>query len=202
MFTGLIERVGVIEKIESVGDARHLTIGGPDANYLADAQIGESIAVAGVCLTATQISAQSFKVAVVEETMRRTTLGAKRVGDEVNLERALLASARLGGHIVQGHVDGVCNIIGERTEGEGWWITFEPPFDLMRYIVEKGSVCLDGVSLTVANAAYRHFSVAIIPHTREATTAKNWKIDASVNLEVDVLAKYIERLTQWRNQSA
>jgi riboflavin synthase len=200
MFTGLIERLGVSENIESIGEARRLTIGVPDAEYLAGAQIGESIAVSGACLTVTEIGPQSFCAEAVEETLRRTTLGAKKSGDAVNLERALQASARLGGHIVQGHVDGVGNVIGERTEGEGWWLTFEPPFELMRYIVEKGSVCIDGVSLTVANAAYRHFSVALIPHTRAVTTAGEWHPGTSVNLEVDVLAKYVERLMQWEKK--
>lgn len=201
MFTGLIECVGHIEAIEVVGEARHFTIAAPDAAYLQDALIGESIAVSGVCLTATALSSltspPTFTVSAVEETLRRTSLGARKVGDSVNLERAMRVGDRLGGHIVQGHVDGVADIVGARDEGEGWWLTFQPPFELMKYVVEKGSVCLDGISLTVANVAYNKFSVALIPHTREVTAAGQWQVGARVNVEVDVVAKYVERLTQW-----
>ncbi|PQV64868.1 riboflavin synthase alpha chain [Abditibacterium utsteinense] len=197
MFTGLIERIGHIESIEDVGEARHFTIAAPDADYLKDGQIGESIAVSGVCLTATQFSPTTFKISAVEETLRRSSLGARKAGDAVNLERAIQVGARLGGHIVQGHVDGVADVLAARDEGEGWWITFQPPFGLMRYIVEKGSICLDGISLTVANVAYNKFSVALIPHTREVTAAGGWKAGERVNVEVDVVAKYVERLTQW-----
>jgi riboflavin synthase len=201
MFTGLVERIGTIERIEEVGQgadaARRLTIGVEDDDYLRDAVMGESISVSGTCLTAVGLTPRAFVVQAVEETMRRTTLGDKAPGARVNLERAMLASARFGGHIVQGHVDGVGVVAGVRDEGEGWWVTVEPPFEMMRYIVEKGSVCMDGVSLTVANAAYSRFSVALIPHTRQVTTAGEWQQGAAVNLEVDVIAKYVERLTQW-----
>lgn len=198
MFTGLVETLGTIEKIEAAGDARRITIRVDKENYLSDAVIGESISVNGICLTATELTCDSFEVSAVEETMRRTTLGQKTVGSRVNLERAVKVGARLGGHIVQGHVDGVATVSTARSEGQSWWITFEPPFDLMRFIVEKGSICIDGVSLTVANAAYNRFSIALIPHTSEVTTAGEWQIGASVNLEVDVIAKYVERLTQWK----
>lgn len=197
MFTGLIERLGRIEAMEEIGEARHFTISASDADYLSDAQIGESIAVSGVCLTATALTPTTFTVSAVEETLRRTSLGARQVGDSVNLERALPVGARLGGHIVQGHVDGVADIVATRDEGEGWWVTFQPPFEMMRYIVEKGSICLDGISLTVANVAYNKFSVALIPHTREVTSAGSWQSGGRVNVEVDIVAKYVERLTQW-----
>ena len=101
---------------------------------------------------------------------------------------------------MQGHVDGVGAVAGTRDEGEGWWVTFEPPFEMMKYIVEKGSICIDGISLTVANAAYNRFSVALIPHTREVTTASQWIDGVAVNLEVDIIAKYVERLTTWKSQ--
>jgi len=197
MFTGLIERVGTIETIQEIGDSRRLVIGVEDDQWLSDAQMGESISVNGVCLTVIEYSNRSFAVEAVEETMRRTNLGRLAEGSRVNLERALLASARLGGHIVQGHVDGVGSVVASRTEGEGWWITFEPPFALMKFIVEKGSICIDGISLTVANAAYNRFSVALIPHTREITTAQNWDEGAQVNLEVDIIAKYVDHMTKW-----
>jgi riboflavin synthase len=201
MFTGLVEAVGVLEEVEEVGDARRVRIGVGDKSFLSEAHVGESIAVSGVCLTATEYAEHDFRVSAVEETLRRTTLGQLKVGDFVNLERALKANARLGGHIVQGHVDGVGTIVGIREEGEGWWISFEPPFELMKHIVEKGSICIDGISLTVANVAYARFSVALIPHTREVTTASDWQIGKTVNLEADIIAKHVERLMVWNKEA-
>lgn len=201
MFTGLVETVGTVLSVEERGAARALKIG-VEEGFLTDAEIGESISVGGCCLTVTEFDATSFAVEAIEETMRRTTLGEKTVGSRVNLERALKANARLGGHIVQGHIDGVGACTASRNEGEGRWITFEPPFDLMKYVVEKGSICIDGVSLTVANVAYSKFSVALIPHTRSVTTAGEWEPGANVNLEVDLIAKYVERLTQWTRTEA
>jgi riboflavin synthase len=201
MFTGLVEHVGKLSHIEEVGDARRLTVEVADETYLQDAEIGESISVNGTCLTVVSFDQSTFNVEAVEETLRRTTLGQKQVGDHVNLERALRANARLGGHIVQGHIDGVATLDNIRDEGESWWVTFEPPFELMRYIVEKGSICIDGISLTVANVAYRKFSVALIPHSREVTTAGEWQAGSQVNLETDVIAKYVERLTQFSMNS-
>lgn len=197
MFTGLVESLGRVAEVQESGDARHFWIEVLSPGLLAGAQLGDSISVSGVCLTVTELAEQRFLVTAVEETLRRTTLGQRGAGDKVNLERALLASARLGGHIVQGHVDGVASVTASRPEGEGWWVTFEPPTSLLKYIVEKGSICLDGVSLTVANVAYSRFSVALIPHTREVTTAGNWEPGATVNVEVDIIAKYVERLTSW-----
>lgn len=197
MFTGLIERIGAIVKIEAENGGRRLIIDCGDTEYLADAAIGESIATGGTCLTAVALDQSTFTVQAVEETLRRTTLGQKQVGDRLNLERALRANARLGGHIVQGHVDGVAVVESIREEGESWWVTFEPPFELLRYIVEKGSICIDGISLTVANVSYRKFSIALIPHTHQETTASDWHAGSFVNLETDVLAKYLERLTQF-----
>ena len=196
MFTGLIESVGTVQDITPRGDARLLTIEAADG-YLQDVQEGESISVDGVCLTVVEFTPRTFRVEAVEETMRRTTLGVKEPGSPVNLERAMRASARFGGHIVQGHVDGVGTITTVRDEGEGWWVSVEPPFEMMRYIVAKGSITIDGISLTVANAAYSRFSVALIPHTREVTTAGEWREGRVVNLETDIIAKYVERLTQW-----
>ena len=201
MFTGLIEQLGTLESIEIIGDARRFRVGVEDKSYLADTQIGESISVNGTCLTVTESFVDGFLVEAVEETLRRTTLGQKQIGELLNLERALRANARLGGHIVQGHVDGVGAITNARDEGESWWITFEPPHDLMKYIVEKGSICIDGISLTVANVAYSRFSVALIPHTRGVTNAASWQQGSHVNLEVDIIAKYVERLTQWHQST-
>ncbi len=203
MFTGLVERLGRVARVEEFAGARRFTFQVGDDEFLADPAEGESISCNGVCLTALDLTARAYSVVAVEETLRRTTLGALREGDEVNLERALKVSARLGGHIVQGHVDGVADVVAAREEGESLWVTFQPPWTLMKYVVEKGSVCLDGVSLTVANVAYDKFSIALIPHTREVTNAKSWLPGARVNVEVDILAKYIERLTKWtRTQEA
>ncbi|HEY0073961.1 MAG TPA: riboflavin synthase [Abditibacteriaceae bacterium] len=201
MFTGLVECLGTIERITPLGEALQLQISVADEAFLRDAQLGESISVNGCCLTATELGAHYFVVQAVEETMRRTTLGLKKEGDKVNLERALQVGARLGGHIVQGHVDGVATVTVVRPEGEGWWISFEPPSSLMKYIIEKGSICLDGISLTVANVAYSRFSVALIPHTREVTTAGDWQTGYAVNVEVDMIAKYVEKLTLWTREA-
>lgn len=198
MFTGLVEQVGTIKSIEECGEARRIVIGAGSDEYLQDAQLGESIAVNGVCLTVVEYSRSTFTVEAIEETLRRTAFRGKQVGERVNLERALRANARLGGHIVQGHIDGVGTIVQVREEGEGWWVTIEPPFELMKHVVEKGSICIDGISLTVANVAYSRFSVALIPHTRQATTAGGWESGVPVNLEVDIIAKYVERLMVWR----
>jgi riboflavin synthase len=197
MFTGLVERIGTVESVTELENAREFVISVGDADFLKGAILGESISTSGVCLTATDLSDRSFKVTAVEETLRRSTLGSIESGSTVNLERALAAGARFGGHIVQGHVDAIADIISVRSEGESRWITFQPPTELMRYIVEKGSVCLDGISLTVANTAYNKFSIALIPHTWEVTTAGNWEAGLKVNVEVDVIAKYVERLTNW-----
>ena len=197
MFTGLVECLGTIESIENFGDARRFSVAVPGDEFLKEAIIGESISVNGTCLTAVELSERTFSIEAVEETMRRTSLGEKREGGRANLERAMRADARLGGHIVQGHVDGVGDIKTIRSEGESWWVTVEPPHEMMRLMVEKGSVCMDGISLTIANVAYSSFSVALIPHTWNVTTAGEWKPGVSINLEADVLAKHVERLLQW-----
>lgn len=206
MFTGLVEEIATVEAVtvseagstpEGETPARTLTFAVANDDYLADVVIGESISVGGVCLTVVALQPRSFSVTAIEETMRRTTLGLLDVGHRVNLERAVRANARLGGHVVQGHVDGIGTIMSVRPEGEGWWITIEPPFDLMRYLVQKGSVCLDGISLTVANVAYSRFSVGVIPHTREVTTAGQWEPGVQVNIETDIIARYVERFMGW-----
>ena len=205
MFTGLVECLGTIDRITPLGEgsdgAMQLKISVADGAILQDARLGESISVNGWCLTAIDLGERHFVVQAIEETMRRTSLGHKKEGAPVNLERALQVGARLGGHIVQGHVDGVATVTVVRPEGEGWWVTFEPPSALMKYIVEKGSICLDGISLTVANVAYSRFSVALIPHTRQVTTAGEWQPGVSVNVEVDLMAKYVERILQWAGSS-
>jgi len=209
VFTGLVEQVAAIEDvtvIRSEGEdgeqARRFVVAVDNDEYLSDVVIGESISVSGACLTVVELQPRNFVVTAVEETMRLTTLGKLRVGDRVNLERAVRANARLGGHVVQGHVDCTGTIMGVRPEGEGWWVTIEPPLEMMRYMVQKGSVTLDGISLTVANVAYSRFSVAIIPHTREVTTAGQWEPGVQVNIETDIIARYVERFMGWSSGGA
>ncbi len=186
--------LGEVTEVEETGDGVRLHV---RTTLTPEVSPGDSVAINGVCLTATRVDDEAFAADVMHETLDRSSLGAAREGARVNVELPLRASDRLGGHVVLGHVDGVGTVTGVRQEGEGWWITIEPPFDLMRYFVEKGSVCIDGVSLTIANVAYSRFSVALIPHTRAVTTANEWQEGVQVNLEVDVIAKYVERLTQW-----
>jgi riboflavin synthase len=211
VFTGLVEQIATVEEktLSTLGEAdsgenqaRRFTFAVANDEYLSDVAIGESISVSGVCLTVVEFQSRSFTVQAVEETMRRTTLGLLQVGQKVNLERALRADARLGGHVMQGHVDAIGTITGVRPEGEGWWVTIEPPLELMRYLVGKGSVALDGISLTVANVAYSRFSVAIIPHTREVTTAGQWEPGVQVNIETDIIARYVERFMSWSTGGA
>jgi riboflavin synthase len=155
---------------------------------------GESVAVDGVCLTIVRTGKDWFEVEITPETLRRTTWNEKSPGAAVNLERALRAGERLGGHLVQGHVDGVATVTEIRLEGEGRRVRIAPPTLLLRYIVEKGSVALDGVSLTVASVSGAEFDVALIPHTLRATTLGEWRISRRIHVEVDLIAKYVESL--------
>ena len=192
MFTGIIEATGTLERIEHTADAAILTIAG--AAVLDDAHYGDSIAVNGVCLTVTTFDEQRFSVDVMKETLDRTSLGALVPGSRVNLERAMSAQARFGGHVVQGHVDATVRITAIEP-GERWSVVrFDLPVDLAPYVVEKGSVTLDGVSLTVASRQEASFSVSLIPTTLELTTFGAARVGDVVNVEVDVLAKYVEQM--------
>lgn len=192
MFTGIIEATGTLERIEHTADAAILTIAG--AAVLDDAHYGDSIAVNGVCLTVTTFDEQRFSVDVMKETLDRTSLGALVPGSRVNLERAMSAQARFGGHVVQGHVDATVRITAIEP-GERWSVVrFDLPVDLAPYVVEKGSVTLDGVSLTVASRQEASFSVSLIPTTLELTTFGAARVGDLVNVEVDVLAKYVEQM--------
>ena len=195
MFTGLIEEKGTITAVEDLGDSVRLTIRGP--LVISDAQHGDSIAVSGVCLTVMEQDTDSFAADVMKESLDKTSLGDLRVGDEVNLERATKAGARLGGHIVQGHVDGTGRIL-DRTPSEHWEVVrITLPADLARYLVDKGSVTVDGTSLTVVEVVDGDepwFSVSLIPTTLAETTLGTKGPGDRVNLEVDILAKYVERL--------
>lgn len=196
MFTGIVEELGEVSEIEQAGafagDAVRLSVRGPLVT--ADAAHGDSIAVNGVCLTVTAVGGGRFTADVMKETLDRSSLGALTAGSPVNLERAAKVSDRLGGHIVQGHVDAKAEIV-ERVSGSQWEnVRFSLPPDLARYIVEKGSITVDGVSLTVASVAADSFTVSLIPTTLDLTTLGAKGIGAPVNLEADVIAKYVERL--------
>ena len=192
MFTGIVEELGEVATLERGSDSARLTVRGPLVTE--DAAHGASIAVNGVCLTVVEHDADSFTVDVMAETLARTSLGSLAPGDPVNLERAMAASSRFGGHIVQGHVDGTASIL-ERSPGERWEVVrLSLPAGLARYVVEKGSITVDGVSLTVSAVDEDAFSVSLIPTTLDLTTLGRKAVGATVNLEVDVLAKYVERL--------
>jgi riboflavin synthase len=191
VFTGLIETVGEIAAASPRQTGRDLTV---RAGFSADLSLGESVAVNGACLTVERFDGASFTVHAGEETLRRTTLGELRTGTPVNLERALLPGQRQGGHFVQGHVDGIGATRAVRPAGSTVWFEFEAPADLWRYLAPKGSVAVDGISLTVVECAGSTFTVAVIPHTLEQTALRTCRPGDRVNLEVDVLAKYVERL--------
>jgi riboflavin synthase len=198
MFTGIILAVGKITAIEhKAGDCR-FTI---DTGKLpmADVQLGDSIAVNGVCLTAVELGSRFFCADVSNETLSRTTLHAAAVGTPVNLELALTPSSRLGGHIVSGHVDGIGAIIEKKPDGRSFRFKFKAPDSLAKYIAEKGSICIDGISLTVNEVTGSVFGVNIVPHTLEETTLGHAAPSMKVNLEVDLLARYLERLMQGDN---
>jgi riboflavin synthase len=197
MFTGLIEDLGTVVSVEQGGDGAVITVESRLAEQVSD---GDSVAVNGVCLTAKDIDGRRMGFDVMHESLRRTALGGLSAGDRVNLELALRADARLGGHIVQGHVDGLGRIAAVREDGFARVVTVEPDPDagLMRYIVEKGSVAVDGVSLTVARVDDNAFDVSLIPETQERTNLGAAEPGRPVNIEVDVLAKYVEKLMERR----
>ncbi len=196
MFTGIVEELGTVVSVEELGDAVRLRLRGP--LVVSDAVHGASIAVNGVCLTVVDHDDAEFSADVMLETLNRSSLGALVPGSPVNLERPVTLQARLGGHLVQGHVDGTGTIL-ERTPGEHWEVVrIALPDDLGRYVVEKGSITVDGISLTVVEAARDSFTVSLIPTTLELTTLGRKAVDDVVNLEVDVVAKYVERMLDWR----
>jgi len=193
MFTGIIQAIGQIEKMEPRGGDLRLTI---DSGKLGldESGLGDSIAVNGVCLTAVDYDSRSFSADVSRETLDKTSLGALQVGSPVNLEKALTLATPLGGHLVSGHVDGLAELVDMRNDGRSVRYEFEAPQELARYIAEKGSVTLDGTSLTVNGVRGRRFDVNIVPHTRDNTLFRTYQIGTRVNLEVDIIARYLERL--------
>jgi riboflavin synthase len=191
VFTGLVETTGAIAAIDRDGDGARLSVATPLAAELKD---GDSVAVNGVCLTARAVAQDRFSADVMEETLRRSSLGPLAEGDSVNLELPLRAGDRLGGHVVQGHVDGVGSVDSTRPEGFARIVRVSAPADLLRYVVAKGSIAVDGVSLTVSAVDDEAFEVSLIPETLERTTLGEAEPGRKVNLEVDVLAKYVEKL--------
>ncbi|MGH9684205.1 MAG: riboflavin synthase [Candidatus Acidiferrales bacterium] len=196
MFTGITERVGKIESLELGPDGGRLRVAFPDAAspVAAEMKLGDSISVNGCCLTVVQFDSNYFSADLSGETLRRTSFGEKKPGDLVNLERPLAANARLGGHFVQGHVDGIGRVTRLVSEGCNWWLSIRVPEDLRRYVVEKGSIAFDGISLTVACWQDGIADIAVIPFTHAHTNVQGMVRSDAVNVEVDILAKYVQSL--------
>ncbi len=193
MFTGIVEEVGRV----TLARPGNFVIATGDV--LQGMELGGSINVNGVCLTITSFDTNSFSVDIMSETLRRTNLGLLSAGDRVNLERPLAVGGRLGGHLVQGHVDATGRVASVRWDGEAMLIRFEAPPEVMRYVVEKGFIAVDGVSLTVVTKSTGSFQVSVVDYTRQHTTLGDRRVGDSVNLEVDIIAKYVERLSQARS---
>jgi riboflavin synthase len=195
MFTGIIEAAGKIDALDGRDGGARLRISLASAREIAaEMKLGDSIAVNGCCLTVAEFSASHFDADLSGETLRRTSFGEKKSGDIVNLERPLAAGARLGGHFVQGHVDGIGRVTKLAPDGESWWLSTSVPEGLRRYVVEKGSIAIDGISLTVARWHDGIADVAIIPFTHTHTNIQAMSTGNAVNLECDILAKYVEGL--------
>lgn len=193
MFTGIVEEVGVVERVEARAVGARVRVRAP--GIIAGVKEGDSVAVSGVCLTAVEVRGESFGGDVSPETLQRTSLGGLRAGSQVNLERALTPESRLGGHIMQGHVDGSGTVTALERLGDGnWWLKVRVPPEVERYVVWKGSLAIDGISLTVAEVAGDEVAVAVIPHTYERTTLRLRRAGDAVNLETDILAKYVEKM--------
>ncbi|MBJ7595776.1 MAG: riboflavin synthase [Candidatus Dormibacteraeota bacterium] len=189
MFTGIVEEVGQVDSVDAVDGRLRINCG----EVLRGARRGDSIAVDGCCLTVTDFISAGFVSDVMPETFARTTLGSLGVGDQVNLEAALRHDGRVGGHLVTGHVDGVGRITAIRADGNATWVTIGSPPALMPLLVEKGCIAIDGISLTVVSVDDAGFTVSLIPHTRDHTIAGGWRVGSDVNLEGDLVAKYVQR---------
>ncbi len=192
MFTGIIEEIGRIKRIQMGGKSCVLTV--EAKTVLSDVHIGDSIAVNGTCLTVCSFDGSSFSADVMPETMRRTNLGSLQSGSLVNLERAMAANGRFGGHIVSGHIDGTGRLVSLRRDDNAVWVTIAASAEILRYIVEKGSIAIDGISLTVARVTANDFAVSVIPHTGAETTLLQKKAGDVLNLECDIVGKYVEKL--------
>jgi len=192
LFTVIVEEVGTVKKIARGSASIKLSVG--CSKILDDVKVGDSVAVNGICLTVDDVGRGWFSADVMPETMRRTNLGSLSISDKVNLERALRLSDRLGGHIVTGHIDGTGILAGRIEEDNALWLTLEAPEDILKYIVMKGSVALDGTSLTVAHVDDRCFKVSLIPHTVGVTILGSRKVGDRINIECDLIGKYVEKL--------
>lgn len=191
MFTGLIEEIGHIQRIEAFGGGSRITIAGKQV--LSDLKLGDSVALNGVCLTVVARTETAFQVEAVAETLQRSTLGTLNQGDAVNLERAVQANSRLGGHFVQGHVDDIGEITSLTAKDPGHWLEIKLAEELLSFVVEKGSIAIDGVSLTIAQVEADRIAIALIPHSAQATTLSGKKSGDKVNIECDIIAKYVGR---------
>ncbi len=195
MFTGIIEAIGSVAKLQQLGSDWRLTIDTGKLD-LSDVVLGDSIAVNGCCLTVVELKENIFSADVSNESMRCTALGEFKDGTRVNLEKAMLASGRPGGHIVSGHVDGVGSLVELSEDGASVRLVYEAPKEIAKYIAAKGSVCIDGTSLTVNEVSGQKFTVNVIPHTQAETIIVDYKVDQNVNLEVDLIARYLDSLLQ------
>ncbi|MTI70639.1 MAG: riboflavin synthase [Firmicutes bacterium] len=195
MFTGIVEEIGVVKSIKKGSTSAKIII--KAKKILEDINLGDSISTNGVCLTVTDFNDDSFSVDVMPETIRKSSLRNLKKNSKVNLERALSLNKRLGGHIVSGHIDGVGHIKNIKREENAVWLSIKPPRELFKYIIDKGSIAIDGVSLTIAYVDNDIFKVSIIPHTKDETILLDKTIGGEINLECDMLAKYIEKLTSF-----
>lgn len=197
MFTGIIEEIGIVRNIKKGTKSAMLTVEG--RKILDDLKTGDSVATNGVCLTVTNISNSSFSADVMNETLSRSSLGSLNIRCKVNLERAMPANGRFGGHIVSGHIDGTGKITSIKKDDIAIWYTIKTNQSIMRYIIEKGSIAIDGISLTIAKVTHDSFSVSVIPHTAKETTLSEKSIGCFVNLENDIVGKYIEKFSHSNN---
>lgn len=195
MFTGIVEEVGMVKSIKMGAKSAIITIQAD--KVMEDIHLGDSIAANGVCLTVTSFDRNSYSVDVMHETLRRTNLGSLKSGSRVNLERAMASDGRFGGHIVAGHIDDTGTIISMEKDDNAIWITVQTKPQVLKYIVEKGSIAMDGISLTVARVSEKDFAVSVIPHTGSNTTLLEKKPGDTVNLETDMVGKYVEKLLTW-----
>lgn len=200
MFTGIIEELGRVAVMEGISGGYRLFINA--AVVLEDLKIGDSIAVNGVCLTVVKLQNEAFALEAVGETLEKTSIGKLRVGDHLNLERSISGSGRFGGHFVQGHVNATGNITQWYPRGENWFLEVEIPRNLMRYIIPEGSIAIEGISLTVAAITDNRIDINIIPHTAKVTNLQFKHVGDPVNLEVDMIAKYIENLLTYKEQKS
>lgn len=199
MFTGIIEEIGKVKSLRR--GAKSFTLEVEADKVLEDTRVGDSIATNGVCLTVTRMTEHGFAADVMPETVQRTALGELQSGSQVNLERALTLQTRLGGHLVSGHIDGTGRLIARRLDDTALWLTVACDSHLLRYVIEKGSVTLQGVSLTVARVDEHSFSVSLIPHTQTATTLHEVRVGDLLNIENDMIAKYVEKLCKTNEET-